>query len=102
MEKTKNKTMEEAKAIEDEMSATWIEKQPIFNLPAPIKRKYYQRPYRYQDTVEIWSLTNGQFVVFYSPTGAKFLFNTWQEALKFRNSRIEHLKVAYRAFGEQR
>lgn len=86
-------------AIEDEMSVTWQEGNLIHDLPAPIKKKYFDKyPVRYQDFVEVWALENGQFVVFYSPTGAMHLFNKWQNAMRFRNSRVDHLKVSYKAF----
>ena len=86
--------------IEDEMSLTWdaAEGQVIEELPARIKRVYYEQPVDYQDSIQIWALENGKFVVFYSPTGTKYIFATWKEALAFRNLRVAHLKVGYSAF----
>ena len=88
-------------AIEDEMAITWdtAEKHRIFDLPAPIKKKYYEDPVNYQDRVEIWELENGQFVVYYSPTGATFLYDTREQAEAFRNIRVSHLRASYRGFG---
>lgn len=87
--------------IEDEMT-TWRseESRIITELPAKIKKRYYQRPVNYDDTVEIWSLENGQFVVYYSPTGTKFLYDSCDEAKDFRKSRVSHLIASYKAFGK--
>ena len=97
----KSRAHTEAKAIEDEMSVTWQigEHRIMINeFPAKIKKKYYTRPVGYQDYVEIWALENGQFVVYYSPTGATYLYNTWKEAVQFRQGRVDHLKASYRAW----
>jgi len=95
-----NREHEIAQAIEDEMSVTWDRGNLVHKLPegTEIKKKYYERPYRYQDVVEIWVLTNGQFVVYYSPTGAMHLFDTWVQALRFRKSRVGHLRTSYKAW----
>ena len=95
-----NKEHLEAQAIEDEMNLTWnpAKEHMIKVLPSPIKKKYYTNPINYQDTAEIWILENNQYVVYYSPTGAMFLFDKWIQALKFHNSRVRHIKVSYKAF----
>lgn len=99
-----NLRIAEANAIEDEMELSWqsMEDKMIRELPSPVKKKYYEKPVGYQDTVEIWALENGQFVVFYSPTGAMFLFDEWIKAKNFRNIRAKHLRVSYRGFGWRR
>ena len=92
-----NKKWAEADAIETNMDLTWnpnLERK-IAKLPAPIKKVYFEWPVSYSDTVEIWALENGQFVVQYSRTGAMFLYDIWDEAVAFRNQRVAHIHAGF-------
>lgn len=70
-------------------------KNKITELPAKVRKRFYKVIIKNGETVEIWSLVNSKFVVYYSSTGEMFLFTGWVAAKEFRKMRVENIRQKY-------